>query len=237
MTMLTTRGERTSTVQDSFGQVRAVARVNLLPQEILDARTFRRTQGLLAACVLAVVAVAGGAYALAAHSRDGAQQQVAASQATGTTLTREQAKYADVPRVYNAIETAQTTRQTAMAQDVEWYRYLTDLSLTVPDNVWVTSLAVSLSGTTSAAGAAPAAATTNPLSTPGVGTITVAGKGKSHNDVAAWLDSLGQSKGVADPYFSNSTSATVGKTPIVTFNSTATLTETSLSHRFDRKAG
>ena len=146
MSILTSRGERLTSVADAFGSPTRVASVNLLPPEILAGRTFRRTQKVLGASVVVVLLALGGAYLLQVQDANAAADELAVSKATGVRLQAEQAKYADVPKIYQAIDEAQTARQTAMGQDVEWSRYLTDFSLAMPANVWLTSLDLSLAG-------------------------------------------------------------------------------------------
>ena len=230
MSILTSRGERLTSVADAFGSPTRVASVNLLPPEILAGRTFRRTQKVLGASVVVVLLALGGAYALQVQDANTAADELAVSQATGARLKAEQAKYADVPKVYQAIDEAQTARQTAMGQDVEWSRYLTDFSLAMPANVWLTSLDLSLAGATPAAGASAS-------TTPGVGTMTFSGTAIDHPDVAAFLVTLAKEKAATDAYFSTSTRAKIGTKDVVNFSSTAGLSAVALSHRFDRKAG
>ena len=230
MSILSNRGERLTSLVDSLGTTSRVPSVNLLPPEIIAARAFRRAQTYLGATVAIVALAIAGVYLMAVNDRNHAATELAASQATGQSLKKEQDKYADVPRVYQAIDDAQTARQTAMSQDVEWFRYLTDFSLTMPANVWLTSLDMSLAGT--AGGAAPAAGTT-----PGVGTLTFAGVAYNHPDVAAWLVTLAKERAVTDAYFSSSTKAKIGTRNVVNFSSTAGVSSAALSHRFDRKAG
>lgn len=236
MSILTSRGERLTSVLDGFGGEARVPSVNLLPPEIIERRAFARTQKWLAAAVLSVLVLLAGAYLLQVLAKNKAAEELAVAQATSATLKAEEAKYADVPRVYKAIEDAQTARQTAMSQDVEWFRYLTDFSLTMPANVWLTSLDMSLAGATPAT---PATTTVNPgvVTTPAVGTMTFAGTAYDHPDVAAWLVTLGKERAVTEAYFSASTKAKIGSKDVVNFSSTASVTGEALSHRFDRKAG
>lgn len=236
MSILTSRGERLTSIADSFGGQARVPRVNLLPPEIIERRVFARTQKWLVAAVLSVLLVLAGVYFLQVLAKNKAADELAVSQATGVTLKAEEAKYADVPRVYKSIEDAQSARQTAMSQDVEWFRYLTDFSLTMPADVWLTSLDMSLAGATPAT---PATTTVNPgvVTTPAVGTLTFAGTAYDHPDVAAWLVTLAKERAVTEAYFSASTKAKIGTKDVVNFTSTASLTADGLSHRFDRKAG
>lgn len=230
MSILTSRGERLTSVADAFGAPTRVASVNLLPPEILAGRTFRRTQKVLGASVVVVLLALGGAYALQVQDANTAADELGVSKATGVRLKAEQAKYADVPKIYQAIDEAQTARQTAMGQDVEWSRYLTDFSLAMPANVWLSSLDLSLAGTTPPTGASAA-------TTPGVGTMAFAGTAYDHPDVAAFLVTLAKEKAATDAYFSTSTKAKIGTKDVVNFSSTAGLSAVALSHRFDRKAG
>ena len=235
-----------------------MARVNLLPPEIEEARRLRRTHGVLAGGLAAVVVVLGCGYAYTVHDRQSAERELADVQAQTRVLQRDQAKYADVPRTTAAIDTAEAARQTALATDVEWARTLTDFSLTLPQGVRFTSLTLSVGGAT-ASGAVPGAtsgtasgatsgavAPTAPTttggptatgSTGGVGSVAVEGTARSNRDVATWLDTLSQRPGMTNPYFSTAQLDKVGKQSVVKFSSTATLTGDVLSRRYDRKQG
>jgi Tfp pilus assembly protein PilN len=209
-------------------------RVNLLPPEITQAHRLRRTKAGLAAGLVVVIGAIGGAYVTQVNAKNAAQDNLTAEQATGAKLQAEQAKYADVPRTIAAIDKAETMRETAMANDIEWYRSLTNVSLTLPSKVWLTTLTLQV-GT-----AGGAAASTPPASTGltgGVGTVTAVGTAMDHPDVATWLDVLGRQPGMSDAYFSSSKKKEVGSKTVVDFSSTATVTSEALSHRYDRKQG
>lgn len=227
-----------------------MARVNLLPSEIEEARRLRRTQAGLAAGLGVVVLAAAGVYALQVQSKNHAADDLAATKAETVRLQAQQAKYADVPRTIAAIDAAETARSTAMANDVEWFRTLNNFSLTLPSNVWFTGVTLALQGSgTGTTPAAPAAGTTAPAtpatpSTPaanapatGIGVLTVQGSALDHPDVATWLDVIARQPGMADAYFSTSAKAKIGSKTIVNFVSTATITSDALSHRYDRKQG
>jgi Tfp pilus assembly protein PilN len=209
-------------------------RVNLLPPEITQAHRLRRTKAGLAAGLVVVIGAIGGAYVTQVNAKNAAQDNLTAEQATGAKLQAEQAKYADVPRTIAAIDKAETMRETAMANDIEWYRSLTNVSLTLPSKVWLTTLTLQVGA------AGGAAASTTPASTGltgGVGTVTAVGTAMDHPDVATWLDVLARQPGMSDAYFSSSKKKEVGAKTVVDFSSTATVTDEALSHRYDRKQG
>jgi Tfp pilus assembly protein PilN len=212
----------------------ALPRVNLLPPEVHQARKLRRLQASLGAGVALVAVLAGGFYVMESSSAHQAAHDLGLVKAQSDKLNAQKAQYADVPRTLSAIDAAESARQTAMTDDVAWYRYLNDLSYVTPANTWLSQLSVNMQGQ-SAAGAAPA--TGGALSTPGIATITFAGTAKNHNDVAAWLDAIAKEKGWTDVYFTNSTAGAIGTTPVVTFASSVTVNSAALSHRFDKKDG
>jgi Tfp pilus assembly protein PilN len=224
MSLLSTGNE-----QETFTGLATAARmprVNLLPSEILEGRRLRRTKGVLAGGLTLVVAGLVGGYVLQVGATNKAQDELDAAKAEHATLVQAQAKYADVPRTIKAIDAAETTRELAMANDVEWYRTLTNISITQPSNVWLTKLQLQV------AAPDPAAA---PGTQAGVGTVTAEGSAIDHPDVATWLDTLGNQPGMADAYFSSSEKNKIGSKVVVDFKSTATLTSDALSHRYDRK--
>lgn len=203
----------------------ALPRVNLLPPEIGEGRRFRRVQYGLGAAVVGVVALVGAGLVLANGAVSSEQQRLDTATAQGARLQAESAKYTEVTKVYAQAAAAEAMLTQAMGQEVRYSRLLSDLSLSVPQNVWLKEL--KLAQGTPAAGAVD----------PGVGTLTVSGVGFSHDDVAVWLESLAGQKTLADPYFSSSTEALIGTKKVITFSSTATLTNDALSGRYTKPAG
>jgi Tfp pilus assembly protein PilN len=202
-------------------------RVNLLPPEIAERRRFRRIQYGLGAAVLSAVGVVAAGFVLATGSVNAANEELVLATAETTRLEAETAKYADVAAVYAQAAAAQAMLTEAMGQEVRYSSFLSGLSLSVPDNVWVTSVSFAQ------AEVAPAVGSTEP----GVGTLTVSGKGFSHEDVALWLESLAGQDTYTNAYFSSSTEALIGQRTVVEFTSTATLTPKALSERYTTAAG
>lgn len=202
-------------------------RVNLLPPEIGERRRLRQTQIGLGAAVLATVGVVSLLYVGASSSVGTAQEQVTASSAVSQQLRAETARYSDVTAVYTKAAAAQAMLTQAMGQEVRFSQLMSDVSLTVPGRVWITSLAFSQEPVQPAVGSTE----------PGIGTMTVAGVGFSHDDVAVWLDALGGQANYVNPYFSNSTEALIGTRTVVNFASTATLTSKAFSGTYSTPAG
>ena len=210
-------------------------RVNLMPPEVAEAKAMRRLQTVLGAAGLASVAVVGVLYVSASHSVSAANSDLESAKAQTTQLQGQVAKYKDVTATINAANAAQAQLVTAMGDEVRYSQLLNDLSLAVPSTVWLKSLQFS---STAPSVGTPGAA---PVSYNGVlpmGTMTVQGIGFSHNDVALWLDALaGLDKTYANPYFTNSTEALIGKRPTVNFNANAVVLSSAQSHRYTIPAG
>jgi Tfp pilus assembly protein PilN len=218
-----------------------VPRVNLLPAEILEARRFRRMQGLLGAAVTLTLALAVLAVWWSQRAVSDAEEELAAVQARTTELQKQEQEYADVPKTIAEVEAAQEARAYVMANDILWHRYLGDLMSRKPDDVTFDSVTLTVSPPaaatdTAATAQTEAAAAENPLIEPGIGTVTLEGDADSYHDVAAWLDFLSALDGFgtstlasADAGESTGTTEETG----VTYSSGVAITAEALSHRYD----
>lgn len=202
-------------------------RVNLLPPEIAERVRFRRIQYGLGGGVLAAVGVVALLYLAAVGSVNDATTELETANTTNAALQAETAKYAEVQAVYAQAAAAQAMLTQAMGEEVRFSQYLNDLSLTVPENVWLQNVTFKQATTPSALG----------TTEPGIGQVTFTGVGFKHDDVAVWLESLARQKGYTDPYFTSSTKALIGTRATVNFSSTVTMTPAALSGRFTTPAG
>jgi Tfp pilus assembly protein PilN len=204
-------------------------RVNLLPPEIAEGRRIRRIQLGLGGAVLAAVGVVVLLYVAAVSGVSSAQQDLDTATARQSALQAQAAQYREVTAVYAKAAAAQAMLTQAMGQEVRYSLLLNDLSLSVPDNVWIKQLTFDQSAVTAATGTGVAQA--------GIGKLSVTGVGFSHGDVAVWLESLAAQQHYADPYFTNSTEALLGTRKIVNFTSTATVTASAYSGRTAKAGG
>jgi Tfp pilus assembly protein PilN len=219
----------------STTQLAALPRVNLLPPEIEENRRARKLQvGMGAAVVLSVVAVGAG-YVMAHSSATHAKSDLATAESQTSTLQRQVTQYAGDETLRTQLTSEQAMLSSAMANEVQWSHYLNDLTLRIPDNVWISQLTMQAGSGSSAT--APASSATASALTPGIGTVSVTGVAFSHDDVATWLDSLAKEKGYTSPYFSNSAEAFLGTRRIVNFTSSTIVTSDALSGRYTRPAG
>ncbi len=202
--------------------------VNLLPPEIGEQARLRRLQLVLAAGLVATAGVVGLLYVDAASSVSEATAQVEQVTARGGQLQAEARHYADVDVVYEQADAAQSLLREAMGQEVRFSQFLDRLSKSVPEHVWLKNISFTQS---TAAAASPTAAPV-PSAAAGIGTVTFTGVGFSHDDVAAWLESLATQEGFSDPYITDSTAGRIGDRKTVSFTSQVTLTSDALSGRY-----
>lgn len=229
MSVLSARFSRDASADDLSGNGPVVLpRVNLLPPEIAEGRRLRRIQYGLGAAVLGAVGLVAAGFVLASGAAGSAQSEVDAARAENSKLTAESAKFSSVTAVYAQAAAAQGMLTQAMGQEVRYSRLLSDLSLSVPQNVWLTQLTYSQT---------PPSQPTLGMPGTGIGTMTVTGKAFSHDDVAVWLESLAGQKSLQNPYFSSSTESLIGTRKAVDFTSTAALTPDALSGRYTKPAG
>lgn len=210
-------------------------RVNLLPPEIAEHRRFRRIQAGLAGSLVGAVAVVAALYVGAHGGVSSAQSELDTARAEQTGLQQQVAALGDVSATYGSVAAARAALATAMGDEVQWSRYLNDLSLRIPDNVWLTNMSVAPAGSTPAATTATTAAASGAPAA--VATITFTGVAFSHDDVAVWLESLARQKGYANAYFTSSTEAKIGPRTVVNFASTVTVTADALSKRYTTTTG
>ena len=206
--------------------------VNLMPPEIAEAARFRRFQLAMGGAVVAAVAVVGLLYTQAHHSASDAQAQLQQSQARHTALQGQLAGLQSVQDVYSRVAAKQATLARAMGDEIRWSTYLNDLSLRMPDHVWLTS--VSATETTASAGA-PAPTTSTTAS--GIGTVNFSGVAFTHDDVATWLEVLAKERGYTNAYFTNSSETKIGPRGVVNFTSSVSLDDKAKSGRYSKPAG
>jgi Tfp pilus assembly protein PilN len=212
----------------------SLPRVNLLPPEIAESRRFRRIQVGLGGAVLGAVGIVALLYVAATSSVSSAQSDVDTATARHSSLQAETAKYSEVTAIYGRAAAAQAMLTQAMGEEVRYSQFMNDLSLTVPENVWLKN--VTFTQGTPAVQAAPAAGAAA-VSAAGIGTVNFTGVAFKHDDVAVWLESLASQKGYADPYFGSSTESLMGTRKTVNFTSTVTLTPAAYSGRYTKPAG
>ncbi|MGJ7442092.1 PilN domain-containing protein [Aquipuribacter sp. MA13-6] len=161
-----------------------VARVDLMPPEVLERRRFKRAQAWMVVGVVGVVSALGAGYYLSYADAQQAAEDLAVEQQRTTVLQAEAAQFAQVPAILASVDRAESALATAMATDVEWYRYLSEIGQSAPDTVWFETITAFAAEPVDVAGSDPLA----PVDA--VAEVTATGRALTYPDVATWLDSL-----------------------------------------------
>jgi Tfp pilus assembly protein PilN len=184
--------------------------------------------------VLGAVAVVAALYVQGHSGVSSAQQQLDQAQSQHTVLQAKLTSLQSVQDVYTQVASRETMLATAMGSEIRWSRYMNDLSLRMPDHVWLTNV----TATETAATSTLPTTTTGVTATPGaIGNIQFGGVAFTHDDVATWLDTLAKERGFANPYFTNSAETEIGPKGFVTFTSSTDITDKAESGRYKKPAG
>lgn len=211
-------------------------RVSLMPAEVLTTRRVRHAQHRGVLALVAVVVLVVAAYALVSGERSIARQDLAAAQQRSADLTAQQARYARAPVVYAQVADTSAALSSVMAQDVRWYDYLSNLAVTAPTGLWLTSWKATV--------ADPAAASATPAVDPTTGlpftantqaTLSFSATTSDEADVVSWLRLLTATPGLAGSGATALTRTAVGDQPVITFDSSASMTDAALSRRYPAK--
>ena len=195
----------------------ALPRVNLLPPEIRESTRLRAVQAGIAGAVLVTTGLVGLVAVATAAETEAARDELVAAQSAGALVQADVAGLAYVREVFAQVESTEAAVTAARAAEIPWSYLLNDLSVTIPHDVWIETVSVAPSAVT------PGQAPVN------YGTITYTGRGRTHDDVATWLETLAAQRGLTDATFTTSAQDVTGGEPTVTFSSTATVTAEALA--------
>ena len=192
-------------------------KVNLLPPEVEERRRLRRLQAACAAALVMSMAAVGGLYYVDHGKVATAQTNLDQAQAETARLQGETNDFSYVTETQRALDEAQATLRLTLGNDIQWSQYLHDISVVIPDDVWLTKLNVTqnVDGSNTANTGGTAAQSPNTGSQPGsLGTVTMEGGALTWNAVAGWLDTLGKVKGFSNPWLTSSSVADDGGPPL-----------------------
>jgi Tfp pilus assembly protein PilN len=197
--------------------------INLLPSEVKQRQRTRRSTVLVAVAGAAVVALLVFLWFLQGIHLSDTNSKLAEQQQTNSRLQGEISKLHRFEEIRNNLEARRKLLRQTLAGTVEWSGVLHDLSLTVPDQMWLTSITGQL--TTPTSGAVPATAPGTTGATNLVGSIQFQGDALDKETVALWLTKLEAVKGWVNAWFSQAQEQDMGGTTVVSVNSSIDLTK------------
>jgi hypothetical protein len=209
---------------------------NLLPPELLEARRANAVRRLvaIASVVVLVLALLGFGYAKwRAHT---ASDALTRAQDTTQSLMIEQRKYNEVVQIQGTLSEVQTQIRQLMGNDVQFANLDAALRVTLLPGMAISQLTAAINTGAAAGAVAPTSGSgansgsvLNTAPARAIGTITLTGTAVHFSDVSGYIDRLGTVKGITSVY-PISNAVTEGG---VQFSLQITITDLSLSHRYD----
>jgi Tfp pilus assembly protein PilN len=210
---------------------KGVRRISLLPQEVAVVREQRRQAALAFAAVAGVGALLLALWASKQSKVSDEKSKANDAEQQASRLEARRTQLKDVTTLQTDLQQRQAQVANALKNDVAWTRLFNDIATVIPTDVWL----VSFQGQKATASGTPATPATAAAAT--LGTVTIQGSGFEQTSTARWLLRVGDLHEFNGLWVSNSTKTGSGANQIVTFQSTANLTDQSFSKRLDRYTG
>lgn len=209
----------------------AAPQVNLLPPEVRAARSLSVVKRWLAIGLVVVLAVVALGYGAAVLARSAAETELAAAEDTQMALRSEEAKYAEVPRVLNAIKATTDAREAGMATEIAWRSYLDAVSAVLPagmsiDDFTFTGPSPTTAGTASA----------DPLQGLSIGTLSLQLRSTTAPVTSDLLDALDALPGIDSPWVASVATAEEEGTTYYAVSLSAVFNDAALAGRFSADA-
>jgi len=192
--------------------------INLIPPEIAHRRRAREITLLIGAAGLALVAVLVLVFLVETARLAGERHKLDKAKAQNQALQIRVDQLENVATDQQTLQNKQRLLATLTQNEVRWSLILSDLSIKIPSDVWLTAFT----------GTVQVAATQGAGATQSVGTVSFSGSTFTHLDVAKWLSRLADVNEFAFPYLTLSSKAGTGADVLVTFNSNAELSPSAL---------
>jgi Tfp pilus assembly protein PilN len=198
-----------------------MTQVNLLPTDVKERQRTRRLTAAVIFAVGAVVALLFFVFVLQTARLSDANHKLATQKAANSELEGQIAGLQEFAALKTQVAAREALAAEALNGQVLWSGVLRDVSMVIPDKVWLSGLTGSVTPPPAAAPAAPApaaspGATPEPSAAPItppevspastlVGAIQFQGMADDHPAVAQWLTRLEQVTGWANAWISNAT--------------------------------
>jgi Tfp pilus assembly protein PilN len=207
-------------------------RANLMPQEVLRARSADRMRQRVVIVLSGLVVLLAIVYLASWFQTNSARHSLSSLQSQGVSLQDKTNSFGSLVTAQSQTASIQSQLQQLMVGDLSWRDMLTTLRAKAPSGITLSTVTGNItSGAASANGAADTTGGYGALNQSGqqqVGTLTLTGTARDKTEVADYVDSLNKVKGLASP-FPNSVTSASGS---VTFNLTVLITADALGGRY-----
>jgi Tfp pilus assembly protein PilN len=196
--------------------------INLLPPEV---RYRQRTKRQTALVVIAGAAVVGALvflWVLQGMHLSQVDQQVAEQKQTNTQLQVQIDQLHHFAEIKSQLDQRRTLLKQTLSGTVEWSGVLHDVSLVMPERMWLNTMTGQLTAATP--GAVPATATPAGPPTGLVGTLQFDGDALDKETIALWLTKVETVRGWVNAWLGQAQETKLGTSQVVGFSSSVDLT-------------
>ncbi|MCL2849796.1 MAG: hypothetical protein FWE61_07105 [Micrococcales bacterium] len=170
-----------------------VPQVNLLPPEVGAARKADSAKRWAIIAVVGAVALSAAGWFAAHLNESAARDRLADARAETNQLTREQARYAEVPMIMLHQDALRASRDAVFATDVDWPVYIAGALALLPEGTHLERIDGSVA--TSMSGEVPAV---DGLSPPGIGQVKITGRTTTVPDAGAFVAAVNSIQGLSE---------------------------------------
>ena len=130
-----------------YSQRQGAPKIDLLPRQLVEQRQTLRQRSGIGAGFLVLLAVLGIWYAMESRQLNQAREQADQERAVATGLRARRAQLQPLADLESQIAAAEQLRASVYKREVRFSSVMRDISAIVPDDVWLTSMAVAYSAT------------------------------------------------------------------------------------------
>lgn len=205
-------------------------RINLLPPEIAERRRVQRRGAALFLIGALVVGLLAVVWVLRQAQLNGERDRLDRAEAQVRTLEARRRDLQEFADLEARVAQKELSLAVVMTDDVHWSRLLTELSMVIPEEAWLTNLSgdVAVAGEEEAAAGLPAPAR--------LGSLTFTAVTFEFPDVAKWIIRLQGMKSLQNVWVTSAERAEIGTRDVVNFNSTTDLSADAASGRYKQGA-
>ena len=207
-------------------------RIDLLPASHFERRRQRRTFSMVVASGLAVLMLLFGWWLMLGSQIAGAEDELAQVETRNRQLQTQIAELQRFAELENEVIAKEQALRTVMAGDIAWPSILTEVSMVLPGEVWLTGVQGSAGQTEGAAPVGTETAAIRVSNGEPHGRIQFQGASLSMPGVSKWLIGLAKTKVFGAAWLNSAQEAEVEGQTVYEFDSTIELKRRSLSKRF-----
>jgi Tfp pilus assembly protein PilN len=197
--------------------------INLLPAEAAQrAASRRKTLGVVALGIVYIALLALVALWWQGKATD-AENDLDTQLAANARIEAEIASLSGVRALRSNYEDGVDRLTKALERDIAWGRLLNDLARIIPDRLWITSMTGTQQSNEE-----------NPFL---LGQVSIAGTAFDYPDASSWLRVLDAEEwpALGGGWVSSTSRSTIGDSPVVDFNSVASLLDAARSNRVEER--